>query len=81
MQLGNMLPEILVSFLAIFEKELRENKCFFPGLTAYALSALIREDNGNRKKCMRIIAYLCDLTLRLFCCFSLFRPFFHTKAA
>lgn len=44
-----MLPQILIPFLALFEKESRENKCFSPGLTAYALSALIQEDNGNRK--------------------------------
>lgn len=50
MQLGNVLPEILISFLALFEKESRGNKCFSPGLTAYALRALIREDNGNIKK-------------------------------
>lgn len=49
MQLGNTFSEIPISFLALFEKNIKEDKCFSRGLTAYTLNPFIREDNGNRQ--------------------------------
>lgn len=48
MQLGNTFPEIPISFLALFEKNIKEDKCFSRDLTAYTLNPFIREDSGNR---------------------------------
>jgi len=48
MQLGNTFLEIPISFLALFEKNIKEDKCFSHDLTAYTLNPFIREDSGNR---------------------------------